>query len=623
MAPQPPEPPQSTFTAYNPPGQAAPNQQQAANLGFPPSSPLTYPGPAQAPQTYQPSQQGASPNYQAPQQPSSPHFLDIQNFQAPPAPQPAEPQQQPYRSAPQPAQPQAQPQPQHFGSPGQSAPQNFSGTNFGTGQGFQAQPYQGQNFADASFPEPGADASFPETNFDQSFGGGNFAAQDFAKQNFPDANFGGAQNFDASFPETSFPAGNFGHQEQQPTDGGYGQAQSHADQSFQTFSEEPAHDYSATGEVPQSDPRRQLQAFDALYDQPPQIQLGATDQSRRAAEGFYESERMDADFLDETQVLPPPSARGKFGLKSRSVFMVGSALLGAIALGGALAFAYKQSGGALSGEPPLVTADSRPVKEAPDQPGGKEFPHKNKLIYDRLTNADEPESERLVPRQENVAVPAMPQADGSLPTPVASTDLATQSVGEPMAVASVGDTMPDGGPRKVKTMVVKPDGSVVESETPETGAVPELPAATPPAGAAMPAPEAAQQLAAPAPAAAPPAPVAAPAAPAAAPEPKPEAKPTQTAAVTPQPAAAPTKYVVQVASKKNQTEALASFADMQQKYPSLLASYKPIVQKADLGDKGVWYRLRIGPIADKSAASKLCSQLKQQGLPDCLVMAAQ
>ena len=32
---------------------------------------------------------------------------------------------------------------------------------------------------------------------------------------------------------------------------------------------------------------------------------------------------------------------------------------------------------------------------------------------------------------------------------------------------------------------------------------------------------------------------------------------------------------------------------------------------------------RIGPIADKSAASKLCSQLKSQGLPDCLVMAAQ
>ena len=90
---------------------------------------------------------------------------------------------------------------------------------------------------------------------------------------------------------------------------------------------------------------------------------------------------------------------------------------------------------------------------------------------------------------------------------------------------------------------------------------------------------------------------------------------------TPTPAATPTKYVVQVGSKKNQTEALASFADMQQKYPTLLASYRPMVQKADLGAKGVWYRLRIGPIADKAAAAKLCTQLKSQGLPDCLVTA--
>ena len=95
----------------------------------------------------------------------------------------------------------------------------------------------------------------------------------------------------------------------------------------------------------------------------------------------------------------------------------------------------------------------------------------------------------------------------------------------------------------------------------------------------------------------------------------------RTAAASPAAAAPPTAYVVQVGSKKDQTEALASFADMQQKYPTLLANYRPIVQKADLGTKGTWYRLRIGPITEKSAASKLCTQLKSQGLADCLVMA--
>jgi cell division septation protein DedD len=143
-----------------------------------------------------------------------------------------------------------------------------------------------------------------------------------------------------------------------------------------------------------------------------------------------------------------------------------------------------------------------------------------------------------------------------------------------------------------------------------------------PAMPAMPMPQAAP-AAAPAPVAqAAPPPAAAPAAdpaPVAAIPPKPKVAAADAAPVP----AKPSQYVVQVGSKQNQTEALATFADMQQKYPTLLASYRPMVQKADLGAKGVWYRLRIGPIVDKSAATKLCGQLKSQGHPDCLVMAAQ
>ena len=87
----------------------------------------------------------------------------------------------------------------------------------------------------------------------------------------------------------------------------------------------------------------------------------------------------------------------------------------------------------------------------------------------------------------------------------------------------------------------------------------------------------------------------APAAPAAQAEARRQACAQQPAAATPAAAAGPTKYVVQVGSKKNQTDALASFADMQQKYPTLLANYRPMVQKADLGTKGTWYRLAHRP----------------------------
>ena len=228
----------------------------------------------------------------------------------------------------------------------------------------------------------------PSSSFDQNFTDQNFGNQNFAKANFADASFPELQGFDASFPDTSFPSAHGFAQQEPATDYGRG---AQADQGFDSFHNEPSQDY---GQVPQSDPRRQLQAFDAIYDQPPQISLGSTEPSRRPAQDFYEGERLDADFLDEGQAIPAPGARAKSGMtfKGRSAFMVGSALLGAIALGGALAFAYKQSGGGLgSDQPPLVTADSRPVKELPDDPGGKDFPHKNKLIYDRLQNGDEPE----------------------------------------------------------------------------------------------------------------------------------------------------------------------------------------------------------------------------------------
>jgi hypothetical protein len=613
IRPQTPTPPPSAYTPYDPsqPAHSQPSQQAASGLSYPSPqspSPLSYPSahPGAAP-SYQSPQPGAAPSYQSSHPAAAPSYPATPSYQATEfSPQSYQPANQPMRAP-------SYPAAEHAGS------QAYQAASYNSGQGFSSQPYGDQNFGDASFAESGAgDASFPESSFDQ-----NFADQNFAKQSFGDASFPEPQGFDASFPEPSFPAAHdFGNQDQRAPDN-YAQPEIHS-QSFDSFADDAGQDY---GQVPPSDPRRQLQAFDAIYDQPPQISLGSNDQARRAAQDFYEGERIDADFLDDGQALPQPGARAKSGMtiRGRSAFMVGSALLGAIALGGALAFAYKQSGGGLSGEqPPLVTADSRPVKELPEQAGGKEFPHKNKLIYDRLQNGDEPETERLVPRQENVAVPALPpSADG--PAPVASTDFTTpttQAVGgaEPIAVASVDDgSTAEGGPRKVKTMVVRPDGSM---DAPPEAAAAEAPAAAEAAPQAAAAAGAAPQTA---PAAAPPAAEAAPQQVAALPAPPPPtAKPKpavqQTAAAAPA-AAAATKYVVQVGSKKNQTDALASFADMQQKYPSLLANYRPMVQKADLGAKGVWYRLRIGPIVDKTAASKLCTQLKSQGLPDCLVMA--
>jgi len=619
-----PQPTQPSFSSYTP-SPPAPSQAPLNYQSSYPQAPSQPSYPASVP-SYQSPQPAAAPSYQSSQPSAAPDYSHLQT--ATPGYQ-ASDFQTAYRNASQ------QVRSPSFQEVEPAAPQSFSNSGYNGGQAFPSQSFRDQSFIDAGFPgRNGADASFSEQGFsDQNFADANFGNnQNFGNQSFADASFP-EPNFDSNFQHASFSESSFDPQEHGPDSdsGGYAQAQPQVDHGFSTFTEEPSHDYgmpSHSGDVPPSDPRRQLQAFDALYDQPPQIALGSMETPHRRAQDFYESERVDADFLDEGQVLPPPGARSKLGfsIKGRSAFMVGSALLGAIALGGALAFAYKQSGGGIGAgdQPPVVTADVRPVKEAPDDPGGKDFPHKNKLIYDRLQNGDEPEADHLVPRQEDVAVPALPPSTDTA-SAAAPTDLGapptTQAVDSsaPATVAAVDDpNAADGGPRKVKTMVVRPDGSVM---APPAGAAPAEAPTDIQLAAASPAPAQAPA----ANAAAAPAPVAAAAAAApqqAADMPVPAAKPkpaTQTASITP--AATPTKYVVQVGSKKNQTEALASFADMQQKYPTLLASYRPMVQKADLGAKGVWYRLRIGPIADKAAAAKLCTQLKSQGLPDCLVTA--
>ncbi len=80
-------------------------------------------------------------------------------------------------------------------------------------------------------------------------------------------------------------------------------------------------------------------------------------------------------------------------------------------------------------------------------------------------------------------------------------------------------------------------------------------------------------------------------------------------------------YVAQVRASKSRVDALGSFADIQQRYVDVLGNSQPDIQEADLGAKGIWYRLRIGPPASKKMAGDLCSQLKAKGMKDCIVVA--
>jgi cell division protein FtsN len=427
------------------------------------------------------------------------------------------------------------------------------------GQGYEADGYDANGYDANGYDANGYDANGYDAN---GYDANGYETKAHGEQAYDQQAYAGDYR-----GEQSYGAGEDGYGA-----GAFGQGYEDAEFGAQGY---PQQDYGQANDQAY-DPHHALQTFDAPYDQAPQIALGGGRPGHpgQADAQFYESEQVDADFLDDGAAGPAKAKKSLLG--GRSMVMVSSVLVGALALGGALAFAYKETGGGLAsgGQPPLITADNAPVKEAPQNTANGATPEKHKLIYDRLQNDEQTEQDHLVPRQEQLALPNMP----------AATDIpggATASTGAPMATGSTSNMSAPAGDdsaRKVKTLVVRPDGSV-EQPTMQTAAA----SATAPAAAAT------QPAAAPAPA------------------PKPTAEVSH-------------KYVVQVASKKDQTEALASFADMQQKYPSLLSNYRPMVQRVNLGSKGVWYRLQIGPMADRGSASKLCSQLKSQGLNDCLVM---
>jgi hypothetical protein len=85
------------------------------------------------------------------------------------------------------------------------------------------------------------------------------------------------------------------------------------------------------------------------------------------------------------------------------------------------------------------------------------------------------------------------------------------------------------------------------------------------------------------------------------------AKPAEPAAGGP-----PTK--IQLASLRTPDEARDEWQRLKRDNPDLLGKLTAVAVKADLGERGIWYRVEAGPIGDKAAAVKLCKALKERDL---------
>ena len=275
-----------------------------------------------------------------------------------------------------------------------------------------------------------------------------------------------------------------------------------------------------------------------------------------------------------------PHARRHSGL------VTALALIGCAVLGTAGAYAYRSYSGVPSSTqpPPVIAADnSTPTKIVPATAGD---PQSSKAVQDRLATA---EKEQLVSKQEEPVALSAPRA--APPCSVGTDGVCSTAAGwiraeeGPHRHHSPGRKRLSGRPVGMAPPAAQGAAATATTAAPR----PAVTARRGPARAPISLePQAGE------PAAAPP------------------ARP-RTAAIPPSAEGAANGFVVQLSSQKTESEAQSSFRSLQAKFPNELGGRQPLIRRADLGSKGVFYRTMIGPFASAQEASQFCATYKAAG----------
>src|SRR6266702_5806668 len=320
-------------------------------------------------------------------------------------------------------------------------------------------------------------------------------------------------------------------------------------------------------------------------------------------------------------------------LRRRGGILTVAAVLGLAAVGTAAAFGYRAwtAGSSSGGQPPLIKADTAPTKIVPAQTGDSP---QNKQIYDRIGEKIQSSNDRMVSREEQPIelrdLPRQPGTRAPLPLPgtPGNVTIGAQPPAYAVPPAPTGGNPGPNEPKKVHTITIRPDQmsgppAPIQPESLPARSVPTTSIGPPPASASPPA-----RSPAPAPSQSKPAKPARGSPLALNPSAEgPDSGPRSgTAPAQPAPyrtAALPSgaeagNYVVQISSQRSESEAQASFRALQTKYPSVLGTRQPLIRRADLGNKGVYYRAQVGPFASADDANQLCSNLKAAG-GQCIV----
>ncbi|WP_026986397.1 SPOR domain-containing protein [Fodinicurvata fenggangensis] len=294
---------------------------------------------------------------------------------------------------------------------------------------------------------------------------------------------------------------------------------------------------------------------------------------------------------------PPRKPKGG-GQGPRRLIPAVVAVLGLLLFAGIVWYAYSwgRSDGA-SEAIPVVQAPEGPEKEAPENPGGMEVPYQDTLVLNPGNGQDKgQEVERLLPPPEEPvereqAEPSEAPADEEtaeldttredvLPEPTAEEAEETGAASEESSDMEVADT--NDSPQEAQELTAESDG---EAEPSEEGGTEET-------------------------------------------EPETEATTAEEAAATDATETADSSQAVaeafriQLAAVRSTEAAEAEWQRLQGKHEALLGSLTLNIERADLGDQGVYYRIQAGPLSDKQAAETLCEDLKSRDQA-CLVRSPQ
>jgi hypothetical protein len=279
---------------------------------------------------------------------------------------------------------------------------------------------------------------------------------------------------------------------------------------------------------------------------------------------------------------------------SRLPLLIVLALLVLAMFAGVVWLAYTQGVARGRTETPVLTAQNGPARIAPQNPGGAEQPYKGFKIYEQPAPPDD-----AVDAATSTAAPAaqVPAPAVAVPKPVAAAPPpAAIAPPKPVAVAPPKPAPVAAAPKPELKVAAAEPKPVIAAPKPE----PKIAAAAPPP--AKPAPVAVKPAAAPVGAAtAAPRPLA----------PVP-AKPAAVAAPATS-AASAGGAILQIGAYKSQADADTAWKTYKAKHAALLSGATENVQQADLGDKGIWYRLRIVGFPSKDVASAMCDRLKADG----------